>query len=204
MNIPGYLPICGTGRAYNYNNPVERKLVQQAEQYRWNFLAYARNDHPFSAPVTMSKASRALKKALSEINALFRQGKYLNYAQLARWKRGLKTAEQQQLIDQIVGLWNVVDYDLAIGYYGSLEAMIRAFHDNTGSEYDIREDRDNYSDAVYSQCSSILLHEGLDLFRIPALSPSAKREWFRILSLRTSARPCQLLKYLHLPLDRGT
>ena len=59
-----------TTLAYNYNNPVERKLVQQAEQYRWNFLAYARNDHPFSAPVTMSKASRALKKALSEINAL--------------------------------------------------------------------------------------------------------------------------------------
>lgn len=193
-----------TTLAYNYNNPVERKLVQQAEQYRWNFLAYARNDHPFSAPVTMSKASRALKKALSEINALFRQGKYLNYAQLARWKRCLKAAEQQQLIDQIVSLWNVVDYDLAIGYYGSLEAMIRAFHDNTGSEYDIREDRDNYSDAVYSQCSSILLQEGLDLFRIPAMSPLAKREWFRILSLRTSARPRQLLKYLHLPLDRGT
>ncbi len=33
---------------YVLNNPVERKLVKEAEKYRWNYLAYAGSDHPFS------------------------------------------------------------------------------------------------------------------------------------------------------------
>lgn len=33
---------------YLDNNPVERKLVKKAEEYRWNFLAYGISAHPFS------------------------------------------------------------------------------------------------------------------------------------------------------------
>ncbi len=186
--------------AYNYNNPVERKLVDKAEDYRWNFLAYYRNEHPFSAPEKERTASRNLKRAKQEVKAFFEQGKYLGYTVLDRLYKPLLQAEQQQLTDYIISLWNVIDYNTAITYYGSYESMIRAFHDNTGSDYEIKEDRDNYSDSVYRDCTSILLKDGFikDVFQIPTLQEKRKRELYELLNLRTTAHSKQLLKYLHL------
>ena len=50
-----------TNLIYVGNNPVERHLADKAENYRWNFLAYAESDHPFSAPIVKRKASGPLK-----------------------------------------------------------------------------------------------------------------------------------------------
>ena len=107
------------------------------------------------------------------------------------------------MTDYIIGLWNVIDYEQAISYYGSYNVMIRAFHDNTDSEFEIKEDRDNYSDAVYADCTRILLSEGLihRLADIPALPDDRKSDLFAFLQPRTSARPKQIKKYLHLALE---
>ena len=46
------------------NNPVERHICQFAEQYRWNYLAYAASNHPFSEPYRKEKASKAMLRAV--------------------------------------------------------------------------------------------------------------------------------------------
>lgn len=180
--------------------PVERKIVQRAEEYRWNFLAYARNRHPFSQALDSSKASRPLRAALSEAKQCQEQGKWLHYAQLDRWMKRLKASEVQQLTDAVIGIWNIIDYEDAISYYGSYDAMLHSFHDNTGSEYEIKEDRDRYSDTVYADCTRILLQDGYirSVREIPSLSYGEKQRLYRLLLQRTQAKPKQVRKYLHV------
>ena len=186
---------------YNNNNPVERRITLRAEEYRWNFLRYFRSKNPFSKTLVESEVSVKLRNALQEVRSLRKSGKWVRYAQLDRWMKGLSGEELQQLADYIVTTWNVIDYIGAISYYGDYDAMIRSFHDNTGSEYDINEDSDKYSDSVYSDCTKILMQEGKisSIREIPTLPSLKKLELFKFLSARTSAKPSQLNKYLHLP-----
>ena len=185
---------------YNYNNPVERKLTSKAEDYRWNFLRYYKNRNPYSAPLDESAASAKLRAALQEVRALHKKGQWVRYAQLDRWMKDLKVEEIQQLADYIISTWNIIDYVGAISYYGDYDAMIRSFHDNTGGEYDIREDTDHYTDAVYADCTRILMRERhiTSVREIPGLSLQRKMDLHRILSARTTAKPSQLAKYLHM------
>lgn len=189
-----------TTLAYNYNNPVERRLVASAEQYPWNFLCYAQHAAPFSAPIRSDAISKAFRQVMQEARYCHDMRLPLNYAQLDRWSRRLSPGENQQLTDYLIGLWNSIDYSRAIGYYGSLEKMVRAFRDNTGSEYDIPEDRNAYSDAVYADCADILLRHHLvpSLRSIPTLPPEQKQALYDQLLHQTTARPAQLRKYLHL------
>ena len=190
-----------TTLAYNYNNPVERQLVEKAEDYRWNFLAYATKAWPFSEAIDPASASTAIRRGMSEVKHCREEGRHLNYAQIHRIMDKLDRKERQQLIDYIIGLWNIIDYSKAISYYGDFNTMIRAFHDNTGSEYEIREDWDPYSDTVYSDCTRILLKEHLiaSVYDIPSLPMAAKSQLYALLRNRTAAKPKQLRKYLHIP-----
>lgn len=185
---------------YNNNNPVERKLVERAEEYRWNFLRYAREVCPFSEPFSMSEKPLMFRNILKEVKRIHAGDGYLRYCQLERWKKKLKPGEMQQLADYVVRLWNVIDYDEAVSYYGDFETMLHSFHDNTGSDYDIREDRNNYSDAVYKDCTQLLLREGLIQHpnEIPSLPTERKKDLVELLHYRTNARPRQIEKYLHL------
>ena len=188
---------------YNNNNPVERKITLRAEEYRWNFLRYFRSKNPYSKTLVESEASGKLRNALQEVRALRQNGDWVRYAQLDRWMKGLSSEEIQQLADYIITKWNIIDYIGAISYYGDYDAMIRSFHDNTGSEYDIIEDSDKYSDSVYSDCTKLLMQEGRisSIREIPTLSTYKKLELFKYLSSRTTAKPSQLNKYLHLNIE---
>ena len=190
--------------AYSNNNPVERKLVERAEDYRWTFLAYYNNRNPFSLPLNESHAKSYMRMALKEIKQCHDDGQYITYSMLERWESHLSATEWQQIADYIIGLWNVIDYEQAISYYGSYDTMLRAFHDNTGSEYEIREDHDNYTDTVYADCTHVLQAKGLSarqLSAIPSLPMEQKQQLYYYLLSRTSARPVQVKKYLHLALD---
>lgn len=50
------------------------------------------------------------------------------------------TLEQEQFLDYIISLYNCVDYQRLIKFYGSLEKMIYAFSVTTGSEFGLKED----------------------------------------------------------------
>ena len=190
-----------TALAYVYNNPVERKLTARAEQYPWNYLAYGIKVFPFAEPLILRKASYALRMAVRETDAVFRQKGHLSHILLGRLFSALSPTEKRQLANAIIQQWNCIDYETLVNYYGSNEAMLTAFASNTGSEYDIPEHMDPWSDRLYQQMSAILTGKGIvqnprDVIR---MDNDRKFELLRLLSSATMATPLQIGKFLHLP-----
>lgn len=132
--------------AYLYNNPVEKQLSARAVEYRWNFLAYAVSNNPFSDKLVVRKASTQLKKCLQEVRFMFNHGAFLNYTVLKNCFKRLARNEINQIVDFIITTYNVVDYNETISLYGSYEKMLIAFDSNTGSDHDMKEE---YSDNSY-------------------------------------------------------
>lgn len=207
----GSVPKIGDKKArsnliYVNNNPVERKLVSEAEQYRWNYLAYAFSDHPFSEKLTLRDARWPLQKAVKEVKAQFKAGKPMNYTELYRLFRPLDRKESLQLTDFIISTYNVIDYKAAIRYFDSYEKLLLALHATTGSEHDLNEIFIGKSDAHYNRMTTILLREGKvqDIHDILSLSVDQKYELFLLLRSETQATAEQIAAFLHMPLKRAS
>lgn len=194
-----------TNLIYVDNNPVERKLVHYAEEYRWNFLAYATSDHPFSDKLVLRKARYPLHQAVRMVKRQHAKGNYLSYALLQHLFSPLTRPEKEQLTDFIISTYNVIDYQYCIRFFGSLENMLISTHANTGSEYDINESFTGKSDAVYPQITRLLLASGRfkDIHDVLALSSKERMELFSWLLPRTDALPDQIAKYLHIKLVKA-
>ena len=151
---------------YIDNNPVERHLSDKAEDYRWNFLAYAISQHPFSEPIIRRTASGSLKKAIGMVDVLHGKGRHLSFMVLQRWFSKLSRKESNQLIDYIITKYNAIDYEGSISYFGSYGNELLALHSTTGNEYDIKEPFVGKRDDCYARLSSILeaTHEQLRKF----------------------------------------
>lgn len=190
-----------TALAYNYNNPAERKLCTRVDEWRWNFLAYANNPFPFSRPFNPKRARKCMKRAVAEVKAIRKSRGYLNYAVLERLFAPLSEGERQQLTDVIIGTWSVIDYEYLISFYGDYQTMLRAFNSNTGAEFEIKEERGNYDDRVYSHMTERLQADGIpDPPRtIYKMSEAARRKMaIRLSAFVPEAHPKQIAKYLHL------
>lgn len=137
--------------AYLYNNPVENHLTLHAEEYRWNFLAYAENKYPFCEKFRMDYIRWALRKAMYDVKNLHHSYRPLDYDLLDRITKNLSIKEIQQFIDYTVRLYNPVDYAAAVKYYNSYREMLIAFNSNTGSEYDLEEDSFAKDHRIYHQ-----------------------------------------------------
>lgn len=193
-----------TNLVYVGNNPVERKLTARAEEYRWNYLAYAASDHPFSEKLVIRNARWPLQKAVKEVKASFKAGKPLNYAQVTRLIKDLGKEEIFQLVDFIVSIYNVIDYEAAIAYFGSYENMLHTLHATTGSEYDLKEDTIGKSDSCYNRMTSLLLRAGKlkDIHDLQRMPESQRQELAVFLRGKTDAVPEQVNKFLHLPVKK--
>ena len=145
--------------AYLYNNPVEKQLCVRIEEYRWNFLAYAVCDNPFSERLIVREASTRMKKALDEVNFLFKSQRSISYTFLEKWFGCLDRKEIQQLTDYIIAKYKVADYDSSIKLYGSYETMLTAINSNTGSEHDIHEDYSEKSYQLYTKAVNCLIKD---------------------------------------------
>ena len=189
-----------TNFIYIGNNPVERRLVQKAEEYRWNYLAYAVSDHPFSEKLVVRKASYAMKQAMAEVKSTHDMDRPLSYILLRRLFKPLNGKEQNQLIDYIITTYSVIDYAAAIRFFDSYQDMIGAMHYNTGSEYDINEVFTGRSDACYAEIADWLtvnlrLKDIHDVF----LMPDEKRTNLLFdIHKATGAPPAQIAKFLRL------
>ncbi len=147
-----------TALAYLNNNPVEEHLCSRAEEYRWNFLAYSRSDHPFSEKLELSKASMMMRRAVKKVQYFHDADRPLLYKQLDEMLDTLNAKEKKQLVDYIVKTYLAIDFELSISYYGSYEKMTDAFNNNTGSEYDIKEEYDPNSGRDYRTMSRYLIN----------------------------------------------
>ena len=193
-----------TNLIYVDNNPVERCLTEKAEDFRWNFIAFAVSAHPFSDPIDPNKASKKMKLSMALVQERQRANKPLNYQLANMLFKNLDKKESEQLTDFIISTFSVIDHSTAIRFFGSYENMLTADHSTTGSEYEIREIFTGKSDKVYSQITALLLNSGrfTSIREVLRLSSDERFELFIQLSGKTAATPEQLAKYLRLPLLR--
>lgn len=191
-----------TNLIYIFNNPVERQLVSAAEDYRWNYLAYAITPHPFSEPLVIRRASKPLRVAVHVVKAQFRAGLPMNYTLIKNLTRELTQSELQQFTDYVISTYNVIDYPAAIRFFDNYADMMRSIEANTGSEYDLNEVFVGKTDKPYAQMTQILLAEcGFeDIHQILSLDNKEKRKLFDILRKRTYVMGAQIARFLHLPL----
>jgi hypothetical protein len=188
---------------YVGNNPVERKLAVKAEDYRWNYLAYADSDHPFSEKLVIRNARWPLQKAVREVKIQFRAGRPMNYPMVTRLFAALTPKECLQLADMIISTYNVIDYQAAIAYFGSLENMLLAMHATTGSEYDLQEEFVGKSDACYNRMTGILLRTGKvkNIHELQRMPVEEREKLVVFLKGKTDGLPDQVAKFLHLPVE---
>jgi hypothetical protein len=189
---------------YVGNNPVERLLVKRAEEYRWNFLAYARSDHPFSEPLIIRRASWPMQNAVKEVKAFHASGQYLSYKVLQRLFGPLERKEREQLVDFIISTYNVIDYEEAIRHFGSYENMLEAMHVTTGREYDVNEKFTGWADDGYAKLTQLVLRKtGIkDIHGMFYYSEARRRRLFEYLKDRTSATDQQVANFLRIKISR--
>ncbi len=189
---------------YVDNNPVERHLCQLAEQYRWNYLAYATDKHPFSEPFHKEGASKALLRAIRVVKARHQDGVHMPYALLRRLFNPLDRNEQNQLTDIIITTYSVIDYQAAISHFGSYETMLIAIHSTTGSEYEMKERFVGKDDSWYARMTKMILdHCHLtDIHDMLAFPQERRCELFFLLRRETMATANQIANYLRIPLRR--
>ena len=189
-----------TAIAYLFNNPVERFLCKRAQDYRWNFLAYAASDNPFSDPLVLKKASRRLRRALKEVDGTVKRNEYMTYVQLKRMFVGIDAREKNQLIDYIIVRYNIIRYDdLTTKCYDGYENMLMAINSNAGSEYEVQELRYGRSDAEYRYLYKYVHEKGFkDAGEVISLPADAKFKLMVDMMNETSVSKLQICKFLHL------
>lgn len=193
-----------TNLIYLDNNPVERKLVTRAEDYRWNYLAYGASSHPFSEKIVLRRASMPFRRALKRVSFLRKNKQYLSIRVLHELFSTLSNEqEKEQLTDFIIATYSVIDHKTAQRFFNGYEQELIAAHANTGSEYDINEVFIGKSDAFYASMTEVLRKEGsiLDIHEILTLPIEEKQRLFDLLRRRTWAPRRQIAAFLHLPVD---
>lgn len=192
--------------AINYvgNNPVEKGLCSKAEEYRWNFLAYAVSDHPFSEKYVPREASKHLRSAIKEAKEMADQNLPLKYVRLKRMMKKLSRKELEQFIDQVIIMYLPFDFNEAISYFGSYEAMIDAMHHNTGSEHDIKEHNDRASHIVFKDVLAYLgdTTPSNEIRKITVLSESDKCQLARKIRSLFPISEWQICKFLHMSSEK--
>lgn len=190
--------------AYIGNNPVERQLCSKAIQYRWNYLAYAQSDCPFSEKIVIRKASWEMKQAVNAVKAQHNRRMPLSYAFLQRLFKTLGQKEGLQLVDFIVSTYSVIDYDYSGKLFNGIGNMIKAMEYNTGSEYDLNEKNVGRSDAPYARITKWLMGnlKLTDVHDVFALPESRRADLLLEIHSELGIEIWQLAKYLRLEIIR--
>jgi len=185
---------------YVLNNPVEKKLSQVAEKWRWNLLLYEETGNPFSQKVILSKAFPRLRCALKSVKMKLDEGKPVPLVMLERISKGLNEVETEQLVDYVVSCYNPIDYAVMKDLFGSFESVIAAARTTTGSEYDIKEEFNSHSDKAYSRIRDYLKAKGSvknarDVIMLPV---EVKLQLMNEILSMGIATGLQVAKYFHV------
>lgn len=135
--------------AYLYNNPVEDRICKRAEEWRWNFLAYAESKNPYSEKLVLAKSSAKMRRAVEGVKFYHNHFRPLLWFELDSLLDPLDSKEKNQLTDFIIRTYSVIDFERAISFYGSYEMMTKAFSYTSGSEHKIRNEYDHCSGLDY-------------------------------------------------------
>jgi len=131
--------------SYINNNGAAGKLSKGVLDYRWNLMAYYDSDHPFSDRIILNRASIRLRWAIKYVVKSRKRNKPLDYRIQEILFKGLNPRERKQLLDFIIVQYNFLDYGMLLKHFGSFGKALSAMDANTGSEYDLKEEWEDYS-----------------------------------------------------------
>ena len=149
--------------SYINNNGAAGKLSKGVLDYRWNLMAYYDTDYPCSEKIVLNQASKRMRWAMRYVIELHGKNRPLDYRIQAMLFKGLNAKERKQLIDFIVVQYNFLNYSAITKHFGSFERALIAMDANTGSEYDIIEEWEDYS--VFRSMERNSLHRIIRLLR---------------------------------------
>ena len=188
-----------TAIAYLFNNPVERLLCNKAQEYRWNFLPYMQCRNPYSEAVRLRHISRALRRAIKEVDGARDRSEHITYTMIRRLFGTLNKKEKEQLTDYIITRYSVIRFDKLAACYGGHDNMITAINSNTGSEYDISETICGRSDVEFRELHRYAHANGFkNAGEVISLEENHKRKLMVNMLKHTSAKTYQIMKFLHL------
>lgn len=183
---------------YLYNNPVEKKLCKRAVEDRWNFLAYAQGDYPFSTKLVKRNVRFALRTSADMIDREFAAGRYLRPALLRDLFLDLTRDEQEQLTDYIIQRYQFINYEEAVSRFDNYEAMLTATDASSGKEFDVGEVFDPLSDIAYLEMAKTAARNHLfDDWKLLHLDPHDRQKWIRSFGSICGATDLQIRKFLH-------
>lgn len=189
---------------YIGNNPVEKRFCKKASESRWNFLPYRSSSWPFSCKIVVRKTSYSMKKALQEVDSMERLNQPLRYAVLNRIFQKLTKDEIEQLVDYIISRYSPIDYKELELHFKSYDSMLLAMESTTGSDYDIKESRDDFSLAAFDEMMAYM-ETKLPRHRVRSVTTyklDDKIALFRELQEHTSASLHQICAFLHFKVER--
>ena len=185
---------------YIGNNPVEKQFCKRGQDYRWNFIAYAKSSNPFSEKILKRRISHNLSKALKEVDVMHSLNLPLKYAQIIRLTKKFNDIELEQFTDYVISRYLPFDYNKLISYFKSYESMLLAMESTTGDEFDIAESRDSFSLKSFNEMmkhmeTKMPRHQ---IRKITTLSVDDKIDLYKELQKHTSATGQQICHFLHI------
>ena len=191
---------------YIGNNPVEKKMCTNAEDYRWNFIAYLDNKNPFSKAIPIRDCRRILRFAIKEARAEAESNRYMNYSKLRWYMNRLNETEKEIFTDYIISLFLPIDIESLMCYYSDIAQMVEAMKASAGSDYDIREKITPHSDLVYDRMIEVVSRETgvIPVRKVVVLPVEQKVELARKIQCAIpTAELYQICKFLHLNVKCG-
>lgn len=191
---------------YIGNNPVEKKMCTNAEDYRWNFIAYLDNKNPFSKVIPIRDCRRILRFAIKEARAEAESNRYMNYSKLRWYMKRLNETEKEIFTDYIISLFLPIDVESLMCYYSDIAQMVEAMKASAGSDYDIREKITPHSDLVYDRMIEVVSRETgvIPVRKVVVLPIEQKVELARKIQCAVpTAELYQICKFLHLNVKSG-
>lgn len=188
-----YLYIC--------NNPVVKLAVPKAERYRWNFLAYMENDHPFSSISDSTLHDERLEQVRAIVRTRRSRGRPLDYGFFDGLYSLLPESGKRQIADYIITLYNVIDYAAVRRMWGSFENLCQVLQTVRGAEYDLEDDNAQEDYRHYYRMIRVAANLGYDLTkgRFNHLSLEEEREIALACMKRVGATRVEIAKFLHCP-----
>lgn len=188
--------------SYINNNGAAGKMSKGVLDYRWNLMAYYDTDHPFSEKIVLNQASKRMRWAMQYVIKLRKGNRPVDYRIQTMLFKGLNVKERKQLTDYIIVQYKFLDYAAIIKRFGSFEKALTAMDANTGSEYDIIEEWEDYS--TYRSMIDTVSKAGFDMETINFRNMD-KNTLHRIIRhiSRVSGDKKRINRFLHLnyPID---
>lgn len=183
--------------SYINNNASVGGLSKSILDYRWNLIAYLKDTNPFSSRISLDRASTSLRRSLKLVDFYHSSQTPLEYEALDIVFSKLSQKEKSVVIDYILSRYEVLDGNGLDEYFGSFSKAMTAMEANSGSEHDIKEDWENYSE--YSELSRIAKEEDICLDRVnfESMPTEEKIRLANTMLSRSGATKRQIQKFLH-------